>query len=62
MINSNENQVDRGAHHMKANKTALKAFSFEEQLQISNLILLDFVQLTYDALAGKVLPSLPLPD
>lgn len=52
----------RGIHHMEANKTALKGMSFEEQIQVSNAILLDFVQMTYDALAGKVLPSLPFPD
>lgn len=52
----------RGIHHMKANKTALRELSFEKQLEFSNMILLDFVNLTYDALAGKVLPSLPLPD
>lgn len=52
----------RGIHHMKANKTALKALNLEEQLRVSNTILLDFVDLTYDAIAGKVLPSLPLSD
>jgi hypothetical protein len=52
----------RGIHHMKANKTALREFSFKEQLHISNNILLDFVEITYDALAGKFLPSFPLPD
>ena len=52
----------RGIHHMSANKTALKGLSLEKQLQESNKILLNFVNLTYDAIAGKVLPSLPLPD
>jgi hypothetical protein len=49
----------RGIHHMKANQTALKHLTFEDQLRFSNNILLDFVNLTYDAVAGKVLPSLP---
>jgi hypothetical protein len=52
----------RGIHHMTANKTALLGMSLDEQLRYSNALLLDFVDMTYDAFAGKMLPSLPLPD
>lgn len=52
----------RGIHHMTANKTALLGMSLDEQLRYSNALLLDFVDMTYDAFAGKMLPSLPLQD
>jgi len=51
----------RGIHFMQANKTALKGMDQDAQLRYSNALLLDFVNMTYDAAAGKMLPSLPFP-
>jgi hypothetical protein len=42
---------------MKANKTALKGLPLDAQLQFSNTILLDFVNLTYDAWGGSFTKS-----
>ncbi len=54
--------MHEGIHHMKANKTVLKELDLVDALRASNKILLDFVDLTYDAIAEKVLPSLPVSD
>lgn len=52
----------RGIHHMKSNLTETKGLSQQEALLTANTLVMDFVDITYDAIAGKLTPSLPVPD